>query len=71
MGALKDLLASERGLVALALIIAGTVLAATGHMAITEWKEFALWVFGTYVAGKTTTGVAQIIKGAPPQGDQK
>lgn len=72
MGALKDLLASERGLIALALIIASTVLAATGHQTMAEWKELVIWVFGTYVAGKTVTGAVQIMKGqtAPP-GDQK
>jgi hypothetical protein len=76
MGAIKDLLESERGLIALALIIGGTVLCATRVMTVDQWKDFTTWVFGAYVAGKTVTGAVQIIKGpapnaAPPQGESK
>jgi hypothetical protein len=63
--ALKDLFASERGLLALALIICATVLAALAVLTPDQWIGFVEFVFGAYVVGKTTTGVTQIIKGTP------
>lgn len=61
-GAIADLWKSERGLLALTLIIAATVLAALGHTNWDAWKEFSLYVFGIYTTAKTLTGAAQIIK---------
>jgi len=63
MGALTDLLKSERGFFALALVIASTVLAALGHMTIDMWKEFNLYIFGIYVTGKSVTGAVALFKG--------
>lgn len=63
MGAITDLWKSERGLIAVLLIITAGVLAAIGHMSVQEWTEFAKWIFVTYAAAKTITGVTQIAKG--------
>jgi hypothetical protein len=64
MNALKDLCASERGLLAVALIIAATVLAALGHMSVEDWRSFAVWIFGIYVGGKSLTSAALALKPA-------
>lgn len=65
MGAIKDLWQSERGLVALALIIATTVLCGMGTITGVEWLEYTKWVFLTYAAAKTVTSAAAIITGNP------
>jgi len=56
MGAITDLFNSERGLLAVLLIIGATVLTALHVMTVTDWKDFATYVFGVYTAGKTVTG---------------
>ena len=63
MGAITDLWKSERGLIAVLLIITAGVLAGLGHMTTAEWTEFAKWIFVTYAIGKTVTGAFQIAKG--------
>lgn len=63
MGAITDLWKSERGLIAVLLIVTAGVLAGLGYMKVDEWTEFAKWIFITYTAGKTVTGVTQIVKG--------
>jgi len=63
--AIKDLFASERGLLCLVILIAATVLAAMGKFSYADWREYTTYIFGTYVVGKTATSVAQVIKGPP------
>ena len=63
MGAITDLWKSERGLLAVLLVITAGVLAGLGYMTTPEWTEFAKWIFITYTAGKTVTGAIQIAKG--------
>lgn len=63
MGALTDLWKSERGLIAILLIIGATVLAALGKMTFADWREYTLYIFGTYAVLKTITGTVQVIKG--------
>jgi hypothetical protein len=63
MGALTDLWKSERGLLAVLLVVTAGVLAGLGQMTIPEWTEFSKWIFITYTAGKTVTGAFQIAKG--------
>lgn len=63
MGALKDLWNSERGLLALAIIIASTVLTALDKMTIDAWQSMTLYIFGIYAAGKTITGAVGMITG--------
>ena len=63
MGALTDLWKSERGLLAVLLIVAVTVLACMGLVTFAEWREYTLYVYGAYAIAKTITGTAQVIKG--------
>lgn len=60
---LTDLLKGERGLFALALTAASTVLTALGHMTIQAWQEFNLYIYGMFVFGKTATTMTGLIKG--------
>jgi hypothetical protein len=64
MGALTDLWKSERGLLAVVLIIAATVLAGLDRMTTDAWRDFSLYVFGIYATGKTLTGAVAIMKGS-------
>lgn len=63
MGAITDLWQSERGLLAMLLIVAVTVLACLGQVTFAEWREYTLYVYGAYAIAKTITGTAQVIKG--------
>lgn len=63
MGAIADLWKSERGLLAVLLIIAVTVLAIIGNVTGAEWREYTLYIFGGYTAAKTVTGTVQVLKG--------
>ncbi len=67
MGALKDLWSSERGIVAIALLIATSVLCALGHITTDQWLVHTKWLFVTYVAGKTVTGATALWAGAPAE----
>jgi hypothetical protein len=65
MGAITDLWKSERGLIAVALIVAATVLTALSVLTPERWEQwssFVKWIFITYTAGKTLTGAAVIMK---------
>lgn len=65
MGALKDLWQSERGLVAIALIAATTVMTFTGRMTVEQWLEYTKWIFAMYAAAKTVTGAVAMATAAP------
>lgn len=65
MGAVADIWKSERGLLCLVIILASTVLAWRGILAVADWQQMIIYIFGTYVVGKTATGVASILKGQP------
>lgn len=67
MGALKDLWQSERGLVAIALIAATTVLTFMGYITSTQWLEYTKWIFVTYAAAKTVTGAVAIATNGPEE----
>jgi hypothetical protein len=66
MGAIKDLWQSERGLVAIALIIATTVMFALHSLTTEQWIDATRWVFITYAAAKTITSSVALAKGPPP-----
>ena len=69
MGALKNLWNSERGLVAIALIAAVTVLCGMQQVTVEQWLDYSKWIFVTYAAAKTVTGAAALIprkEAAPP-----
>lgn len=63
MGAISDLLKSERAVFALALTIASTVLTALGHMTVDAWRDFNLYIYGIYATGKSLTGAVALFKG--------
>ena len=63
MGAVADLWRSERGLLCLVILLAATVLAALGTLPVAEWKSLIMYVYGTYVVGKTATGAIEVWKG--------
>jgi hypothetical protein len=65
MGALIDLWKSERGLVAIALIAACTVLCVVNRITVDQWLEYTKFVFVAYAAAKTVTATAAILKTAP------
>lgn len=65
MGAITDLFNSERGLLAVIIIIAATALCLANKLAVADWSTFTQFIFAAYVGGKTITGVAQIIKNPP------
>lgn len=60
MAALNDFWKSERGLLALALIIGSVVLAALSVITADQWLDYSKWIFTAYVAGKTATGVVDV-----------
>ena len=66
MGAIKDLFASERGLFAVVLIVAATVLTGLDRMTIQQWQEFSTYIFGIFVGGKTITTAVGLFKTAVP-----
>lgn len=63
MKALKDLFASEKGLVALLLLAVVSAALFTGHTDFEGWQRFAMIIYGTYAVTKAGTSVAAIIKG--------
>jgi hypothetical protein len=64
--ALKDLFASERGLLGpRSDHLRDRARGDSGSWTPDQWIGFVEFVFGAYVVGKTTTGVTQIIKGTP------
>lgn len=66
MGALADLWKSERGLVAIVILMATSVLCALGHITTDQWLEHTRWVFVTYAAAKTVTGTAAMLARPSP-----
>ena len=53
-----DITKSEKGLLALVLIVLVTVLAFLGKVSWGDVLSFYEWIFTAYVAGKTVQGVA-------------
>lgn len=64
MGAITDILKSERGIVTLGLMVAATVGLLTDRLTTDQWVTYTQWLFVTYVAGKTVTGGLAILKGS-------
>lgn len=61
MGALADLWRSERGLLAVLIIIAASVLAGLGEMPVADWQTFVTGIFLTYASSKTVTGAVELL----------
>lgn len=64
MSALKDLFASEKGLVALILLVVVSAALFTGHTDFEGWQRFSMVIYGTYAVTKAGTSVAAIWKGS-------
>lgn len=63
---LKDLFGSEKAVVALLVLIAGTVLFALGKLDAGQWKELAVWTSGIYMGTKSLQGAALALSGTKP-----
>lgn len=70
MGAIADLWKSERGLVAIVLIAACSVLLGLGRLTVDAWTTYTMWIYGTYVAGKTVTGAVALATTKPDDTDE-
>lgn len=66
MGAISDLWKSERGLVAITLILAISVLTALGSFTNLQWLDYTQWLATVYIGSKTVTGAVQLLKSTPP-----
>lgn len=55
----KDLLASERGVFAVLLVLTITLLVVLGKLTGQDWLAFAKWIAITLIASKTITGVVE------------
>lgn len=64
LGAVKNLVNSEKAVALGLLVIAATVLAAMGLMTVAEWREYTVWLAGIYVSGKTVQGAVAAMAGA-------
>lgn len=64
MQAIKDLFNSERGIIALALLIGATVLAGLTRLTPDQWVDYTKWIFGIFTVGKTATGVVAAMTNA-------
>lgn len=58
MDAIKDLFKSEKGIMAIVVLLAGTAFCVVAKLPFGEWKDFALWVLGIYTGGKSLQGAA-------------
>lgn len=65
MSALTNLWNSEKGIIAVALIIAATVLTTLGHITADAWIDYSKWIFAFYVGGKTIQGAASALATRP------
>lgn len=69
--AIKDLLGSEKGFVALLLIIGATVLAGLDKVTFDAWRDYTVWIFAIYAGTKTATSAVAMITGQTAPADLK
>lgn len=62
MGALTNFWNSERGLFAIVLVLAVTVMACIGTIDFDAWERVIKWISGFYIGGKTITGAVVALK---------
>lgn len=60
MTGLNDLLASERGVFALALAVGSSIFVYVGKMTIEQWVEFNEWLSTALIGSKTVTTAMEI-----------
>ncbi len=56
---IKDLLTSEKGVFALALIIGATVLAFQGQMSVQEWTDYTMVIYIAFAGGTGLRAIGQ------------
>lgn len=64
MQAIKDIFASERGLVFMLLFAAVTTFAFMGRITMEQWDAQVKWVVAFYMSAKTLSSVAGSVAGA-------
>lgn len=62
---LTDLFGSEKGIIALGLIIGSVVLVALGRMSVDQWTSYTQVIFASYAVTKTATTVGAAIANRP------
>lgn len=58
MRVIRNLLNSEKAVVAGVPVVGATVLAALGRISIPEWMDFVKWMASFYISGKAIQGAA-------------
>ncbi len=61
MGAIIDILKSERGFIGLGLIVCATVLTALHIMPVEQWTQYTQVVFAAYALSKGASSVAEAL----------
>ena len=59
----KDLVDSERGVIAIGLILASTILVFTGKMSVQDWMTYTQVIGIGIIGSKTATGMLETWKG--------
>jgi len=59
MSGIKDLLDNEKGVLAVLVLIAATVLAVLGKLSIGDWKDMTTAIFGLYAGATALHASAQ------------
>ncbi len=65
VGGLNDLLASERGVFALALAIGSSIFVYLDKMTIQQWVDFNQWLSTALIGSKTVTTAMEIYANRP------
>ena len=60
---MKNLMNSEKAVASGVLVVASSVMVATGEITAQEWMEYTKTLLGIYVAGKTVQGGAALLAG--------
>lgn len=61
-----DLLNSERGTLCVLLVLAATILAIIGLLAVDEWVSYTKWIATVLVASKTVTAAVETMRSNQP-----
>lgn len=61
MAAVKDIWHSERGIIAIALIVASAVLAIIGTITGEAWLDYSKWIFLGYAGSKGISSATEAI----------
>lgn len=61
MGAISDLWKSERGIVAIVGLALVTTMFQLENITADQWESLLKWIITGYTAGKSATGVAEVL----------